>query len=68
MNSVKKIRFGVMCNKDLTFPKWQADTIYLLMNHEQISCELLILNAEVSSHNFLSRLGQVNYKSFSRCL
>jgi len=64
MNSVEEIRFGVMCNKDLTFPKWQADTIYSLMNHEKISCELLILNVEVSSHNFLSRLGQVNYKSF----
>jgi len=63
MNSTKKIRFGVMCNKDLTFPKWQADTISLLMSHNEISCELVIVNAEVSSHNLLSRILQLSFRT-----
>ena len=63
MNLAKKTRFRVMCNKDLTFPKWQADAISLLMSHNEISCELVIVNAEVSSHNFLSRILQLSFRT-----
>jgi hypothetical protein len=59
-----KIKFGIMCNKDTTFPRWQADAITALINHEEIECGLLIKNCEGNSRKFKSRLRQLKYRTF----
>lgn len=59
MNTKNKIQFGIMCNKDLSFPKWQHDAILSLIKNENICCELLIINSEMNSRNFISKIKQL---------
>lgn len=59
-----KIKFGIMCNKDFLFPKWQVDAIIALINHPHIECGLLIMNYDISQNNFKSRLKQLKFRSF----
>ena len=59
-----KIKFGIMCNKHTSFPKWQVDAITALISHPHIECGLLIKNCEVSQNNFKSRIKQLKYRSF----
>ena len=58
------IKFGIMCNKESSFPKWQVDAITALISHPHIECGLLIKNCEVSQNNFKSRIKQLKYRSF----
>jgi hypothetical protein len=59
-----KIKFGIMCNKEISFQRWQANAITALIAHEQIECCLLIQNGIVNKRNFRSRLRLLKYKSF----
>jgi len=59
----KKMKFGVMCSKDMTFPKWQADAISNLINHDGIECSLVIKNSTENLSTFKSRVRQLKFPS-----
>ena len=62
-----KLKFGIMCNPDLTFPQQQVNSIMGLLNIKGIDCSLFILDARVtdsSQLNFIQRLKYLKLKSF----
>ena len=49
-----KMKFGIMCNKEILFQRWQTDSTSTLIGHEQIECCLLIQNETVNHCNLRS--------------